>query len=230
MNILNIKKNWMYKANKSVLGIQLTVTLLGILGVIFSKFILTDGQRIIYELHDNLFVVLVCVTIAYPVMILGNLCPKLDSDDPYMKVVNLPYSIKELFKMEMKNNFFRMILFLFITCLINVVLSMEFLPINEKMLNVLIDILRAAPIVFIIFFQFVVMIVLRLVKCFSFIKAFSLLVLGNTVLIGVIALIGYFFRILYIEVNMFFIIEAVIFTGSLIAFIIAWRNIEKINN
>ncbi|MGL4740577.1 MAG: hypothetical protein ACRC41_07205 [Sarcina sp.] len=230
MNILNTKKDWMYKTNSSFFYVQVIVTVLGVLGLVLGKFILNDSQSIIYEIHNNIFLIFSFATIAYPIMVLGNLCPKLDSDEPYMKVNNLPYSKKQLFRMELYNNILRISFFLLITIFINALLSTENISLGQKIMDNLIDVLRVVFIMSVVFFQFVVVIVLRLAKGFSLVKAFSSLIVGNTILIGIIAMLAYILKIANIEIDMFLAIGLVVFIGSFLAFTVAWKDIEKINN
>ncbi|MGL5764698.1 MAG: hypothetical protein ACRCX8_03545 [Sarcina sp.] len=164
MNVLRVKKDWMYNFNSTLSFGLVLVGGLGIIGLIIGKFIIPDLLEIIIELHHKLFKIILVFTALYPLFILKNIFPSMGSDKNYMSTSMLPYSRKEMFKMTLQKYFFRYCVGVIGIGLINAFMYRDKEAISIAIVENLGTFIIILPFIAILFFQVFAGIILCKVK------------------------------------------------------------------
>lgn len=223
-----IKKDWMYDIN--MVMYPMIIGMLG-LGIAFLLFLQSSEyiRETMYHIYDKFYKVICGVMCMYPVFAFKTVCPQMGSDKLYLSTANLPYSRKEVFFKSLKNWIIITLVFMLVGALVITMLNPSTSNFSIMYLYTLVK-----PLVIIVFaailqLQIISAIIFCLAKEFKWYKVLVIYIFTNT---AILTIYGSFMFLVNGNIQNQFIVSIIIaifhILGSIIVFLISWRNVENI--
>lgn len=227
--MMRVKKDWNFDIDNSYKNIYIIVLIMGISIVGVGSFLSKDFKLLSSGIYNNIFRGIVMVSFLYPLFTLKNIIPQIGIKKPYLSINNIPLTKREIFIDKIKSKIIPMIICVIAMIILNALVQVSTVDstLSDGVILNMQYTLDAFLMGLIIFFQYFVGTILHLVKKIKGLKVIFIIIGSNIVLFIPFILMDKIFRntglLLMIGGGTFFIL-------SMIAFIVCWKDFEKVCN
>lgn len=224
-----IKKDWMYDAK--IMGVIAMAVLSSVAALIIILVKITNKMPVEngIDIYNRVYSIMVLALSFYPMFAFRAVCPQMGSDKLYMSTANLPYSRKQVFFKGLKSWFIIFPIVLVVGALGSAALNMGTGAWSEGLFITLVTPLLIICFIGILQLQFMAACIIHLVKGIKGYKVVTAVILFD---LALIALCSIGLRVFKVNTAhdpwWMFGCGIFIFIATLMAFLIAWRDIEKV--
>ena len=223
------KKDWLFDAKITGIALVAVLASIAVIVVMLGKFTGIMPMESAIEVYNKIYSMLALGLSFYPLLAFKAVCPQMGSDKLYMSTANLPMSRKEVFFKGLKPWFIIFPIVIIIGGLVSVVFSIGRGTFGEILFVAIFTPLLIMCSTTILQLQVIAGCIFALTKG---IKGHKLVISGFIFNLALIAIGSLGIRVLKVNTARdpwwMFGFGIFIFIATLIVFIIAWRDIEKV--